>query len=232
MIHWIITMLNPWKFQKWNDWVKIINIVLKLCFLFQVTDKDTGRNAKVEMKITGGNKDNTFRIDPATGMLYTAAALDAEKKSRYVLKVSALDMANTGMRKQSSARVSIFVEDANDNAPVFDDGQTSMEIFFKENEPAGTRVIKLTARDADSGENARITYSVANVDADTLPFEVDQFTGVVRSRQVIDYESDRRKFVMRVRASDWGKPYRRETELKLTINIQDINDNRPQVREN
>ena len=192
-----------------------------------MTDKDTGRNAKVEMKITGGNKDNTFRIDPDSGLLYTQAKLDAERKSRYVLKVSALDMANTGSRKQSSARVSIFVEDANDNAPQFD--ERAKEIFFKENEPAGTRVIKLTAKDADSGENARITYSVANVDADSLPFEVDQFTGVVKSRQVIDYESDRRKYVMRVRASDWGKPFRRETELKLTIHIQDINDNRPQV---
>ena len=179
------------------------------------------------MKITGGNKDDTFRIDPVSGMLFTAATLDAEKKSRYVLKVSALDMANTGMRKQSSARVSIFIEDANDNAPVFDD--VSKDIFFKENEPAGTRVIKLTAKDADSGENARITYSVANVDADSLPFEVDQFTGVVKSRQVIDYESDQRKYVMRIRASDWGTPYRGETELKLTIHIQDINDNRPQV---
>jgi protocadherin Fat 1/2/3 len=196
-------------------------------FNVQVTDKDTGRNAKVEMKITGGNKDNTFRIDPDSGLLYTQAKLDAERKSRYVLKVSALDMANTGSRKQSSARVSIFVEDANDNAPQFD--ERAKEIFFKENEPAGTRVIKLTAKDADSGENARITYSVANVDADSLPFEVDQFTGVVKSRQVIDYESDRRKYVMRVRASDWGKPFRRETELKLTIHIQDINDNRPQV---
>ena len=135
-----------------------------------------------------------------------------------------------GIRKQSSARVSIFIEDANDNAPQFDaDGKTVKEIFFKENEPAGTRVIKLTAKDADSGENARITYSVANVDADTLPFEVDQFTGVVKSRQVIDYESDRRKYVMRVRASDWGRPFRRETELKLIIHIKDINDNRPQV---
>ena len=32
-----------------------------------------------------------------------------------------------------------------------------------------------------------------------------------------------------VRASDWGQPFRRQSELRLTIRIKDINDNRPQV---
>ena len=32
----------------------------------------------------------------------------------------------------------------------------------------------------------------------------------------------------RIRASDWGAPYRRQTETILTVHLQDINDNRPQ----
>lgn len=31
-----------------------------------------------------------------------------------------------------------------------------------------------------------------------------------------------------MRASDWGLPYRRQTEMQLTIKIRDVNDNRPQ----
>ena len=62
------------------------------------------------LKIVAGNRDGQFRIDPTTGVLYVARPLDAEYKSRYTLTVSALDQANTGMRKQSSARVRIFVQ--------------------------------------------------------------------------------------------------------------------------
>ena len=194
---------------------------------FQVTDLDSGRNAKVVLKITAGNKDEQFRIDPVSGVLFVAKELDAETKSRYTLTVSALDMANAGMRKQSSARVSVFVADENDNDPTFDIPEK--EIYFDENSPAGTRVVRLNAQDLDSGENARITYSLSNLDADQLPFEIDHFTGVIKSRQVIDYESDRRDYELLVRASDWGAPYRRQSELKLKIHIKDVNDNRPQV---
>jgi len=33
------------------------------------------------------------------------------------------------------------------------------------------------------------------------------------------------------RASDWGAPFRRQSELKLNVLIRDINDNRPQVED-
>ena len=59
---------------------------------------------------------------------------------RYTLTVSALDMANAGMRKQSSARVTILVEDVNDNDPLFE--MVEKEIWFDENEQAGSRVIR------------------------------------------------------------------------------------------
>ena len=65
----------------------------------KVTDQDSGRNAKVLLKIVAGNRDEQFRIDPLSGMLYVARPLDAEYKTRYTLTVSALDQANAGMRK-------------------------------------------------------------------------------------------------------------------------------------
>ena len=194
---------------------------------FQVSDADSGRNAKVVLKISAGNRDNLFRIDPVSGVLFVNSPLDAETKSRYTLTVSALDMANAGMRKQSSARVSIFIDDVNDNAPVFK--KPEKKIYFDENRPAGTRVMRVMAEDADSGENARISYSLANIEAEELPFEIDHFTGVIKARRLIDYESDRRDYALRVRASDWGTPFRRQSEILVRIHIKDINDNRPQV---
>jgi hypothetical protein len=62
----------------------------------------------------------------------------------------------------------------------------------------------VNARDRDSGDNARISYSIANIDADDIPFEIDHFSGVLKSRKVIDFESDRREYRLLIRKG-WRK---------------------------
>lgn len=190
----------------------------------KVSDRDEGKNALVSLEIVGGNEGGEFRVNADTGMLYTAQPLDAETKAFYTLTVSAIDQGNTGTRKQSSAKVKINVQDTNDNDPIFE--QSNVTIWVDENEPAGTTVTKVTARDRDSGENAYISYSIANLNG--VPFDIDHFLGTVRTAKLIDYESMRREYVLRVRASDWGLPYRRQTEMQLVIKVRDVNDNRPQ----
>lgn len=190
----------------------------------KVSDADEGRNAKVFLEIVGGNEGGEFHINPETGMLYTAKVLDAESQSMYTLTVSAIDQGNTGTRKQSSARVKISILDINDNDPVFE--HANITITIDENEPAGTTVTKVSARDRDSGDNSYISYSIANLNK--VPFDVDAFTGIIRTSKLIDFETMRRQYVLKIRASDWGRPYRRQTEMQLFINVRDVNDNRPQ----
>lgn len=190
----------------------------------KVTDADEGKNAQVSLEIVGGNEGGEFKINPDTGMLYTAVPLDAEVKSFYSLTVSAIDQGNAGTRKQSSAKVKIYVEDTNDNDPIFD--RSEMAVWIDENMPAGTSVTTVHAKDKDRGENAYISYLIANLVK--VPFEIDHFSGVVKTTTLLDYESMRREYVLRVRASDWGLPYRRQTEMQLTVKVKDVNDNRPQ----
>ncbi len=204
-----------------NESVPVNTPILRL----KVTDEDQGRNAKVSLNIVAGNRHDEFRINPKSGMLYINRPLDAETKSAYTLTVTALDHANTGMRKQSSAKIRVYVVDVNDNDPNFEDGLYT-EIRFEENKPAGSKVYKVKASDADSGENGYLSFSIANLDE--VPFEIDDFTGVIRSTKLLDYESDRRVYHLKIRTSDWGTPYRRQSELRLTIRLMDINDNRPQ----
>ncbi|XP_063909335.1 fat-like cadherin-related tumor suppressor homolog isoform X4 [Zophobas morio] len=190
----------------------------------KVTDADEGRNAQVFLEIVGGNEGGEFTINPETGMLYTAVPLDAESKQFYSLTVSAIDQGNAGTRKQSSAKVKIYVEDTNDNDPIFD--KPEVTVWIDENMPAGTAVTTVHAKDRDRGENAYISYLIANINK--VPFEIDHFSGVIKTAALLDYESMRREYVLRVRASDWGLPYRRQTEMQLTVKVKDINDNRPQ----
>lgn len=190
----------------------------------KVTDADEGKNALVSLEIVGGNEGGEFYLNANTGMLYTAVGLDAEKKALYTLTVSAVDQGNAGTRKQSSAKVKINVIDTNDSDPTFE--QSEQLVWLDENEPAGTSVIKVTAKDRDSGENAYISYSIDNIEK--VPFDIDPFTGIVRTKQVLNYETMKRDYLLAIRASDWGLPYRRQTEMQLRIKLRDVNDNRPQ----
>ncbi|XP_065207257.1 fat-like cadherin-related tumor suppressor homolog isoform X3 [Planococcus citri] len=190
----------------------------------KVTDADEGKNAEVRLEIVGGNEGKVFRINSDTGMLYTAVQLDAEVRPYYTLTVNALDQGNVGTRKQTAAKIKINVVDTNDNDPLFDKSED--EVTVNENEPAGTVVTKVLAKDKDSGENSYISYSIANLNP--VPFEIDHFAGIIKTTQVLDFESMRRKYTLKIRASDWGQPYRRQTEMQLRINLKDVNDNRPQ----
>ncbi|XP_031780785.1 fat-like cadherin-related tumor suppressor homolog isoform X4 [Nasonia vitripennis] len=190
----------------------------------KVSDADQGKNALVFLEIVGGNEGGEFYINADTGMLYTAVPLDAETKAFYTLTVSAVDQGNAGTRKQSSAKVKIYVIDTNDNDPEFE--KSEMLVYLDENEPAGTSVCKVVARDKDSGENAYISYSIDNIKR--VPFEIDHFSGVVKTKQLLDYETMKREYLLHVRANDWGLPYRRQSEIQLRIKLRNVNDNRPQ----
>lgn len=190
----------------------------------KVTDADVGKNAEVLLEIVGGNEHKEFRINSDTGMLYTAVPLDAEIKSYYTLTVSALDQGNIGSRKQTAAKIKINIIDTNDNDPLFETAEA--DVYINENEPAGTSVTKVQAHDKDHGENAYLSYSIANLNP--VPFEIDHFMGIIKTTQILDYESMRREYTLKIRVTDWGLPYRRQTEMQLKIHLKDVNDNRPQ----
>ena len=89
----------------------------------------------------------------------------------------------------------------------FQDGNYR-ELTFEENRPPGSLVYKVQAYDEDSGENGYMSYSIANLNSQEIPFEIDDFTGQIKSKRLLDYESDRRVYHLKIRASDWGTPYR------------------------
>ncbi|XP_054259787.1 fat-like cadherin-related tumor suppressor homolog [Macrosteles quadrilineatus] len=190
----------------------------------KMSESDQVYHEEVQFEIVGGNEEKVFKINPQTGMLYTTTELDAEDKNLYILTVSALEQGKSGFSLQSSAKVKINIVDINDNDPIFE--VPVMNVSVTENEPPGTVIAKVVAKDRDSGENGYISYSIANLNS--VPFEIDHFTGVIRTIETLDYETMRRESLLYVRASDWGLPFRRQTEMELRIKLRDINDNKPQ----
>ncbi|TRY88064.1 hypothetical protein DNTS_000043 [Danionella cerebrum] len=159
---------------------------------------------------------NHFAINGDSGLITTALPLHADSVNKYEFEVMTSD-------KKAVTRVIIDVIDTNDNAPEFT--QTSYKASLDENMPVGTSVLTVKATDLDSGENGYVTYSIANVNPQ--PFVIDYFSGVISSSEILDYELMPRIYTLKVRASDWGAPFRREIEAQVTINLNNLNDNKP-----
>ncbi|KAA0201593.1 hypothetical protein HAZT_HAZT002671 [Hyalella azteca] len=187
-------------------------------------DSDLGKNGEVTFEIVSGNPDRKFEINSATGVISTADWLDAESKSYFSLTVAAMDSASPAVRRQSTTGVIIRVLDSNDNAPTFLNIDDVVEV--NENEPAGSFVIRVAASDSDSSENGFLSYSLVN--GNQVPFTIDPFDGIIRTAKVLDFETGKKSYTLRVKVSDWGQPYKHETQTIIQVTVKDINDNRPQ----
>ena len=159
---------------------------------------------------------NRFSINPDTGLITTTGPINADNAPRYEMEVITTD-------KKAATKVIIDVIDVNNNAPEFQ--QTSYKASVDENVPVGTSVLEVKATDLDRGENGYVTYSITNVTPQ--PFVIEYFSGVISTSEVLDYELMPRIYNLKVRASDWGSPFRREVEASVTITLNNLNDNKP-----
>uniref|UniRef100_A0A5F7ZWY3 Protocadherin Fat 3 n=1 Tax=Macaca mulatta TaxID=9544 RepID=A0A5F7ZWY3_MACMU len=170
----------------------------------------------VEYKLSPGEDAVYFKINPRSGLIVTAQPLNTVKKEVYKLEV-------TNKEGDLKTQVTISIEDANDHTPEFQ--QPLYDANVNESVPVGTSVLTVSASDKDKGENGYITYSIASLNL--LPFAINQFTGVISTTEELDFESSPEIYRFIVRASDWGSPYRHESEVNVTIRIGNVNDNSP-----
>ncbi|XP_028277980.1 protocadherin Fat 3 [Parambassis ranga] len=157
-----------------------------------------------------------FDINPLTGVIMTTRQLT--RISQDFMEMEVVDNIST-----QRARVQITIVDANDNSPVF--SKQSYDIAINESLPVGSIVLVVSAVDGDKGENGYVTHTISG--EQSLPFTIDQDTGELRLTGDIDFESSDDIYAFAVRASDWGSPYRRESEVNVTIRVININDNWP-----
>lgn len=80
-------------------------------------DADEGVNSEVRYSILKSSQDSLFSVDPESGLVTTAAALDRETQMEVWFLVVAADGGEPAL--SSTATVTVLVEDVNDNEPVF-----------------------------------------------------------------------------------------------------------------
>uniref|UniRef100_UPI0037E6FA78 protocadherin-20 n=1 Tax=Semicossyphus pulcher TaxID=241346 RepID=UPI0037E6FA78 len=184
------------------------------------TDADSGYNGRVTYRLDE-HTPTIFNIDSVTGQLSVSASLDREQQGEYKLTVFARDSGSPPL--ESAATVSIRVLDQNDNAPVF---LTPHFIFFiPENVPPFAQVGGVGVTDPDEGENGNTELHVVNSSG---PFVVDNTQETLRTTTNLDRETQDR-YELYLLASDHGHPVTLTSTARVTIFVEDINDNQPKV---
>lgn len=82
--------------------------------------------------------------------------LDYESVQRYTLVIGVQDQGHPPL--SSNLTVHMEVQDVNDNPPVFE--KQSYSISILESLPANSQFFQVTATDKDTGNNARLTYTI------------------------------------------------------------------------
>ena len=134
-------------------------------------DPDVGRNAiqRYQLKALDTNRSSnstsSFALEfvddsgdsaPPQLQLVVLSALDREERDSYELEVAAFD----GDERVARVRLRLVVDDANDNAPVFE--RSAYAFVVAENVAVDTKLGAIRATDADQALNARIKYSLVD----------------------------------------------------------------------
>ncbi|XP_059221423.1 cadherin-related tumor suppressor-like [Stomoxys calcitrans] len=171
----------------------------------------------LEYHIVFGDPEENFLINRKTGMITSRKTIDREQTNQYQLEV----VARRGLA-YGKCLVHIGILDVNDNRPVFAKDRDD-EVNLAENSAVGQEVYIARARDRDSGNNSRITYSLSlNTD---LVFRIGPSTGVIYLQKPLKAEPGT-SLQLEITATDHGEP-NLSNKHGLSIVITDVNDHTP-----
>ncbi|KAF4011869.1 hypothetical protein G4228_003419 [Cervus hanglu yarkandensis] len=159
-----------------------------------------------------------FTIGRRSGIIQTAAILDREQGAcLYLVDVYAIEKSTAFPRTQR-AEVEITLQDINDNPPVFPTDM--LDLTVEENIGDGSKIMQLTAMDADEGANALVTYTIISGADDS--FRIDPESGDLIATKRLDRER-RSKYSLLVRADDGLQ----SSDMRINITVSDVNDHTP-----
>ncbi|XP_051973635.1 protocadherin-10-like [Xyrauchen texanus] len=161
----------------------------------------------LEKEIYGMPVSTFVSINSDNGNIYALRSFDHEQLRNFQIVVQAEDAGFPPLR--TNVTVNVFVLDQNDNPPVIvspvpENDTAASVIAVPRYAEAGYLVAKITAMDADAGQNSRLFYEVLQA-TDLSLFSVALYTGEIRAiRRLVDNDPTRQRLVVLVK--DNGQP--------------------------
>ncbi|XP_067160769.1 protocadherin beta-15-like isoform X2 [Apteryx mantelli] len=197
------------------------------------TDADAGRNARVSYALVReqGKEKPNVSVNSENGELYMLRPLDYEEVRAFQVAVRAVDGGSPPLSAEAVVRVE--VRDENDNAPVvlhpLPNSSAAAGELVPRRARAGYLVAKVVAVDADSGQNAWLSYELAKATEPGL-FRVGLHNGEVRTaRAVSERDAARQRLVVLVR--DSGQPPRSSTVTLSLVLVEGFSEAHLRVSE-
>ncbi|XP_041049379.1 protocadherin gamma-A11-like isoform X18 [Carcharodon carcharias] len=212
---------NPPRFSQtsYTAYVTENNVIGSSVYSVPAFDADLNQNSRLSYSILRTQVGdlpvtNYVSINSDSGIISAERSYDHEELKKFQIQVRAVD---AGVPQLSSdVSVDVVILDQNDNAPVIisarpEDGSASVETVSRLAEP-GYLVTKVSAIDADSGPNSRLSYQLVQA-SDPGLFTISPDTGEVWTiRRIVDKDAVKQRLVIRVQ--DHGIP-----QLSATMNI-------------
>ncbi|XP_013865702.1 protocadherin-10 isoform X2 [Austrofundulus limnaeus] len=195
-------------------------------------DPDIGQNALItysilECTIQAMSVDTYVSINQDTGYLYALRSFDYEQLKEFSFMVQAKDSG--AVELFSNATVNVIIVDQNDNAPTviapIGKNGTAKEHLPRSAEP-GFLVTRITAIDADDGENARLSFSIQRGNEMGM-FRMDWRTGEIRTARRVSPKRDTQGFYdLLIEVRDHGQPPLSSSASVSVILVDSVVDGR------
>ncbi|XP_037637038.1 protocadherin alpha-8-like [Sebastes umbrosus] len=198
-------------------------------FRMNAKDPDEGTNSEIEYSLGKTLKKKVydiFELDKLTGEIRVKGVVDYEENDVYKLDVEASDKGTPPLTGE--CRVIIKIKDVNDNPPEIE--VTSLSNTVSEDSKPGTMISLISMKDKDSGVNGKIISSInSDVPFELKPSYKENIYSVV-TKGFLDRE-EVSHYEITIKATDCGEPPL-STVKTLSIQIADVNDNKPQFSQN
>uniref|UniRef100_A0A8C5HY12 Protocadherin gamma-C3 n=1 Tax=Gouania willdenowi TaxID=441366 RepID=A0A8C5HY12_GOUWI len=197
-------------------------------------DPDFGQNAYLSYSILEGNihgmaVSTYVSINSDNGNIYALRSFDHEELKNFQITIQAQDAGFPPLSNNVS--VNVFILDQNDNAPVVvspvtQNGSAPMEAVPRSVD-AGYLITKISAVDADAGQNSRLFYQLLQATDPSL-FSIALYTGEIRTiRQIVEKDPTRHRLVILVK--DNGQPPLSATVSIILSVVDSLPDTKPDL---
>ncbi|XP_070407804.1 protocadherin beta-15 [Nothobranchius furzeri] len=182
-------------------------------------------------EVNGASVSSYLSVNGDTGVIHAVRSFDYEQLRSFKVHVMARDNGSPPL--SSNVTVSVFVSDVNDNSPQIlypaPEGSSFMTELVPKAAHGGSLVSKVIAVDADSGQNAWLSYQIVR-STDPGLFTIGVHSGEIRTQRDIS-ESDSMKQNLIVAVKDNGQPSLSATcamYLLISDNLAEV----PELKDN
>lgn len=175
-------------------------------------DLDSDANAELTYSITHESSVGYFSINSATGEVFVRSSFDYEAVKFVNVTITAQD--NGIVRLNSSVSMKVYIEDVNDNFPVFE--KDFYDALIRHDRSLDSApIVTVSATDKDSGDMGTVEYNL--LEASSV-FTVGRSDGNIRLSSSPEIG---KKYVLRLRATDQGTPPLTSGIITVRIDVID-----------